>query len=187
MKTIVVFAGNRYPKNQEGYYLDLAYQMGRLLALSNFSVATGAGPGLMDIVLKGASEAGGETIGVALNLEGREYSLHAQKITFFDNVSERQQELINIGDAFLVLPGGIGTLHEVCDVIVQKKLKIIPPEKKLIFVGDYHKYFIKILNKITDDGFSNVPLNNFFYFVNDLPGAVSILQAEGQTDLVLSD
>jgi len=184
MKAVVVFAGNRYPKNQEKYFLDLAYQTGRLLALSDFLVVTGAGPGLMDAVLKGTSEAGGETMGVALNLEGREHSVHAQKIISFDNISDRQQELINIGDAFLVLPGGIGTLHEACDVIVQKKLKIISPEKKLIFVGDYYKDLIKIFNKITDDGFSNTPLQNFFHFVNDLPEAISLL--EGRPILALS-
>jgi uncharacterized protein (TIGR00730 family) len=176
MKTIVVFTGNRYPKEQEKYYLDLAYQTGKLLALNNFSVVTGAGPGLMDAVLKGASEAGGKTIGVALNLEGRDHSRYAKEIIAFDDLSDRQQKLIDLGDAYIALPGGIGTLHEVCDVIVRKKLKLIPHEKKLILVGDHYKDFIKILSQITDEGFSNIPLQNFFCSVSELPEVISLLK-----------
>ncbi|MFA6253716.1 MAG: LOG family protein [Candidatus Paceibacterota bacterium] len=166
MKKAVVFAGIRYPQEKQDYYLNLAYQTGKILAQKNFIVISGSGSGLMEAVLKGAVEAGGRTVGVALNLEGRNPSSYAQEVFCYDRLTDRQQKLIELGDVFIALPGGIGTLHEICDVIVQKKLKLIPFEKKLILVGDYYKNFCKLLNGITNDGFTNIPLENFFQVIN---------------------
>jgi len=178
MKIAVVFAGIRYPLEKKDYYLNLAYETGRILAQNNFVVASGAGPGLMEMVLKGAVEAGGKTLGIALNLEGRGPSSYAQELACYDNFSERQQKLISVGDIYLALPGGIGTVYEICDIIVRKKLKLISEDKKLILIGRDHKKFCELLSKITKDGFTNTPLENFFCMVDDPSEIIQIIQSK---------
>src|SRR4051812_18552771 len=92
-KTIAVFAASSVSKEKEKYYFDLAYETGKLLAQAGFVVASGAGPGLMDELMHGASEAGGQTIGIGLDLPGRFQSKYTASLSLFAKLSPRQDQL----------------------------------------------------------------------------------------------
>jgi len=176
-KTVVIFAGIRCSDNRKDYYYKLAYRTGKLLAENGLVVATGAGPGLMNMALKGAHEAGGKTIGVALDIAGREQSKYADTIFSFKDLKDRQKKLIEIGDAFIVLPGGTGTLHEMSEVIVQKKLKKIDPKKPIILISDFYKNIEAFFNNLTLEEFSNTPLDKLCKFAESPEKSIKIIKS----------
>ncbi len=153
IKNIAIFAGNGCKKEKEPEYFPLAHTMGELLAKNNFVTVTGAGAGLMEEALRGAFQAGGETIGVGLNFEGRKRSQYLTSSTEFDTLAPRQDKLIQTGDAYIALPGGVGTFYEIFNILALKRLKEIPPEKPLILVGTYYEDFEHMLKKMAKEGF----------------------------------
>src|SRR3990167_3106322 len=112
-KRVVVFAGNECVKEKEEYYYKIAYETGQLLARGGYLTVTGGGPGLMNEVSRGAVEAGGKTLGICLNVVGRNHSNFLTTREVFDHLNLRQDRLISLADAFIGLPGGVGTLYEI--------------------------------------------------------------------------
>lgn len=176
MKTIVVFCGNRCDGPQKKYFFDVAYQTGKLLAESGFVVATGGGEGLMDAVLRGAVEAGGTTIGVQFDVPGRRQSTFAQTVYRHSDIVERGRKLQSLGDAFIALPGGVGTIHEIFDVMVQKKVKHISADTPMIVIGDYFNFLKNFSDSISRNGFSNTPIEELCSFSDDTSAALHVLK-----------
>lgn len=110
-KKFVTVFGSSVPQPGDAEY-EYAYQLGKKLAQNNINVCSGGFQGIMDAVSKGAREGGAEAVGVTLDI----YNVHASKFlsqeikchTLFD----RLKNLIEIGDAYVVLQGGTGTLLE---------------------------------------------------------------------------
>jgi len=111
MKKIITIFGSSKPINNEEQYLT-AYNLGKKLALNGFDICTGGFNGIMEAASKGAVEGGGEAIGVTVNLWGGRINKYVTKEIVCDTLFERINKLINLGDAFVVLQGGTGTLLE---------------------------------------------------------------------------
>ncbi len=175
-KKIVVFAGNECLKEKEEYYYSLAYETGKLLAENNFITVTGGGPGLMDRVMKGAFENGGETYAVRLNLTGRKHSEYVTNFISFDDLNKRQDELLKMADGIISLPGGVGTFYEVFAVLALKRKGEYDKNKPLILVGDYFSEFEKLMGKMFKEGFAQKDLKSFYTKVSFCEEAIKNLR-----------
>jgi uncharacterized protein (TIGR00730 family) len=175
-KKIVVFGGSECLENRQSFFYPIAYETGKLLAQAGFITANGGGPGLMDQTARGAQENGGETIGICLNLEGREHSKFLTHKEAFDHLRPRQEKLINIGDAYMAIPGGIGTFYEIFEVITLKRKNDIPETKPLILISQYFQECVAILHKMEEEGFLGVDANTLYQIVDTPLEAVSILK-----------
>jgi uncharacterized protein (TIGR00730 family) len=113
-KTITVFGSSKPREGDEEY--NTAYKLGNLLAKSGFDVCTGGFMGTMEAVSKGANEFGAEVIGVTIDLWSSEPNKFITKEIKCDDILERVNKLVEIGDAFVVLQGGTGTLLELAAV-----------------------------------------------------------------------
>lgn len=113
-KTVTIF-GSSQPKQGEEQFLT-AYNLGVLLARNNFNVCTGGFQGIMNAVSKGASENGAEVIGVTVDLWGAMSSKYLTKEVKCKSLFERISTLIELGDAYVILQGGTGTLLELAAV-----------------------------------------------------------------------
>jgi hypothetical protein len=110
MKTITIF-GSSLPGEGSNAYED-ARRLGRLLAEQGFAVCNGGYGGLMAASARGAREAGGHTIGVTCTLwpgKANQWIVEEVRVA---NFMDRLTGLIERGDAYVVLPGGTGTLAE---------------------------------------------------------------------------
>lgn len=174
-KKIVIFAGNDAVKEREKYYFDLAYQTGKLLAEKGFVVVSGGGPGLMNEVSKGAYEAGGHTIGICLEIAGREHSKFLKEKEVFHELRERQARLISFADGFLALPGGIGTLYEIAEILALKRKYEISQSVPVILVDRYYKDFQIMMNKMENEGFAPTYLKTMYDVVDTPSEAVATL------------
>lgn len=115
MKKIITIFGSSKPVNNDEQYLT-AYNLGKNLALNGFDICTGGFNGIMEAASKGAVEGGGEAIGVTVNLWGGHINKFVTKEILCDTLLERINKLIEVGDAFVVLQGGTGTLLELAAV-----------------------------------------------------------------------
>ncbi len=115
MKKIITIFGSSKPVNNDEQYLT-AYNFGKNLALNGFDICTGGFNGIMEAASKGAVEGGGEAIGVTVNLWGGHINKFVTKEILCDTLLERINKLIELGDAFVVLQGGTGTLLELAAV-----------------------------------------------------------------------
>jgi uncharacterized protein (TIGR00730 family) len=110
MKTITIF-GSSLPHEASVAYTE-ARRLGQLLAASGFAICNGGYGGLMEASARGAREAGGHTIGVTCALWTSRANPWIEEEIQTHSFLERLTTLIERGDAYIVLPGGTGTLAE---------------------------------------------------------------------------
>jgi len=115
MKKRVTVFGSAFPKNGETEY-NTAYKLGSLLALKGFDVNTGGYMGIMEAVSKGVRDNGGRATGITLSYVKSKPNIYLDKIISCDSLFERVTKLIELGDAYIVLQGGTGTLLELAAV-----------------------------------------------------------------------
>lgn len=107
-------------------YFDLAYQVGQAMAKRNYSLVWGGGHvGMMGRVADGCRDGGGRVVGVIprfmVDLELAYVQAHELIVT--DDMRQRKAEMEKRSDGFLVLPGGIGTLEEMFEILTLRLLQ----------------------------------------------------------------
>jgi uncharacterized protein (TIGR00730 family) len=113
---ISVFGSARTPADHVSY--ELGVKVGAALAQAGFAVITGGGPGAMEAANKGAAEAGGQSIGLGIELPW-EASLNPY-VTFglnFRYFFVRKTMFVKYAQGYVVLPGGLGTLDELFEAM----------------------------------------------------------------------
>jgi hypothetical protein len=139
---VTVFGSARL-KEDHPYY-QLARSVGSRLARSGFTVMTGGGPGIMEAANRGAKEAGGRSVGcnIALPIEQKP-NPYLNKWVTFNHFFVRKVLLVKYSYAFVVMPGGVGTLDELFEVITliqTKKIMNFP----VVLIGK--EYFRDIMD-----------------------------------------
>ncbi|MEE9272051.1 MAG: TIGR00730 family Rossman fold protein [Robiginitomaculum sp.] len=123
-KSICVFCGAS--KGVESYYFDLAQDCGAQIAKRNYRLIYGGGSfGLMGAVAQSAYDAGGDVLGIIpkflTEIEGLMSNIEHKIVA---NMHERKHEMHKRSDAYIVLPGGIGTLEEAIEVMSWMRLHL---------------------------------------------------------------
>jgi len=113
---VTVFGSARFPEGHPHY--ELARAIGRALAGAGYAVMTGGGPGIMEAANRGAKDAGGVSIGcnIRLPLE-QQPNPYLDRFIEFDHFFIRKVMLVKYSSAFVIMPGGFGTLDEAFEVI----------------------------------------------------------------------
>jgi len=113
---VTVFGSARYEDGHE--YYDLAREVGAELAKAGFAVMTGGGPGIMEAANRGAREAGGYSIGCNIQLPKEQHpNPYLDRFIEFEHFFVRKVMLVKYSSAFVVLPGGFGTMDEAFEVM----------------------------------------------------------------------
>lgn len=134
MPTAAIFGGSNFkPDSIES---QTAEKIARKLAEKGFDICTGGYGGVMEAALKGAAEFPVKRIGVgAESLAGRKFNKYVSVKIVAKNYMARLEKLIEIGDVYIVLPGGSGSLLELAAVWALKERGEIP-DKTIICVGE---------------------------------------------------
>ncbi len=123
---VTVFGSARFDENHQ--YYKLARQLGRRLAESGFAVMTGAGPGIMEAANRGCQEAGGLSIGANIHLPNEQKpNDYLDKYVEFEHFFVRKVMLVKFSCAFVVMPGGFGTLDEIFETLTLMQTGKIDP------------------------------------------------------------
>jgi uncharacterized protein (TIGR00730 family) len=134
LKSVCVYCGSSNTTKPE--YLDLASRFGAALAARGLRMVYGGGAvGLMGRCAKAAHEAGGDVLGVMPRfLERREITYEAVTHRMVDTMHERKHVMFEESDAFVVLPGGIGTLEEAVETLSWARLGL--HAKPMVFLSE---------------------------------------------------
>ena len=157
-KTVTVF-GSSLPVQGESEYED-AYSIGKLLAQNNLNICSGGFQGIMDAVSKGAIEYGSEAIGITVDLFNAKPSKHLTNEIKCNTLFERIDKLITSGDAYIILPGGTGTLVEL-SLVWESINKGLIKKKPIACYGAMWKKIIDEIEKriVTEERETNLVLS----------------------------
>lgn len=125
---VTVFGSARFSDGHP--YYETAKELGQRLAEEGFAVMTGGGPGVMEAANRGAREAGGVSIGCNIQLPKEQVpNPYLDKFVEFEHFFVRKVMLVKYSSAFVVMPGGFGTLDEAFEVVTlvqTEKLESFP-------------------------------------------------------------
>lgn len=141
---VSVFGTGRAQPGAPAY--ELAEQVGRALAQAGFVVANGGYRGTMHAAAQGAARAGGAVIGVTCsafkNSVANEYI--TREVTTC-SLEERLNTLVRIGQAYVVLPGGTGTLLELALVWELKNKRFLDRSKPIVLAGAFWRPLVDLV------------------------------------------
>ncbi|MGB0843203.1 MAG: TIGR00730 family Rossman fold protein [Alphaproteobacteria bacterium] len=137
-------------------HLDGAYTLGKILAGQNFDLVYGGGRrGLMGQVANGMSEAGGHVTGIIPKFltDFEVGNLDADDLQIVDDMHERKMGMFNAAAAFIILPGGLGTLEELFEVLTWKQLR--QHDKPIIIVnkGGFWQPIADMITQMRDQAY----------------------------------
>lgn len=141
-KTITVF-GSSIPCEGDEEYLT-AYSLGQLLAHNGFSLCTGGYSGIMEAVSRGAAENDAEVIGVTMAEWESLPNKYLTKNIVCEDLFKRIQTLVQLGDGFVILKGGTGTLLELA-AVWEFMNKNVLPVKPVVCHSIMWKHMIELM------------------------------------------
>jgi len=133
----VSFFGSARTRPEDPYY-ELTSRIAAEFAIRGYTVITGGGPGIMEAANKGAAEAGGNSVGLNINLPfEQEPNIFANLPLSFKYFFVRKVMFIKYALAFICMPGGFGTLDEVFEALTLIQTKRIKPFPVILVGSDY--------------------------------------------------
>ncbi len=155
VSSLCVFCGaqNDVPK----YYLEMGAEFGRMLAEGGIRLIYGGGDcGVMGATANAVLSHGGQVTGVfpisLRTLENEHRSL--TEIVIVGSMHERKKLMFDLSEAFIILPGGFGTMDEMFEILTWKQLKL---HSKPVIIVNYKGYWdplIKLMDNIVATGFA---------------------------------
>ncbi len=173
MTKIVTIFGSARVKEGELEYKS-AFELGKALAETGFMICNGGYGGIMEASAKGAKSVGGKTIGVIVDTFSRTPNNYIDEAIIKNNLLERLQKLIELGDAYIVLKGGTGTLAELA-IAWEFMNKGLMEEKPIIILNNFWEPVVKTLkDELAWEGLENC--TKYVLKVNSPKECVEVLQ-----------
>jgi uncharacterized protein (TIGR00730 family) len=154
IKALTVFCGSKSGNNPS--FLQAATVLGNLLAQENIELVYGGGnKGLMGALANGCLDQGGKVIGIMpkLLLEWEAQHTGLTELIITENMHDRKKILYEKGDAGLVLPGGMGTLDELFEMLTWNNLKIHNKKVFILNIDGCYNSLIQLLENMDTNGF----------------------------------
>jgi uncharacterized protein (TIGR00730 family) len=150
---IVVYLGSSSGNNE--HFKESARALGKWIGESgNTLVYGGANAGLMGEVANATLEAGGKVIGVLPDITAIQNRKHQGLTQYIETatMAERKAKMIELADAFVALPGGIGTIDEITDVLSLSSLDVVTCPIVLFNTDGYYEPFRALIRNIIENG-----------------------------------
>ena len=154
IKSVAVYCGHQYGKDPA--YVRDARKIGELLARNKITLVFGGGNvGLMGTVASAAFENGGEVIGISTtHVVSLQEPAHKDiNVKIVDGLSARKEEMFDLSDAFVILPGGIGTLDELTDIMTKQQVGESHKPIYMMNTAKYWEIFGQVMTHMQIEGF----------------------------------
>jgi uncharacterized protein (TIGR00730 family) len=174
---VTVFGSARIPRDDPNY--DLAREMGAAIARLGFTVMTGGGPGIMEAANRGAKEAGGRSVGCNIELPYEQaanaYLDVCVRMHYF---FVRKALLVKYSYAFVVMPGGAGTLDELFEALTLIQTAKIKNFPVVIMGTDYWKGLIDFMNTMAHRGMIAEADLSLIFATNSVDEAIAHIRSK---------
>lgn len=148
---VTVFGSARFKENH--LYYDQAREFGKRIALSGMTTMTGGGPGIMEAANRGAFENGGKSVGcnIQLPFEQKENPYLHKSVTF-EHFFVRKVLLVKYSYAFIIMPGGFGTMDELFETLTLVQTKTISQFPVVLFGKEYYTPLLTTIKEMEKQG-----------------------------------
>jgi uncharacterized protein (TIGR00730 family) len=156
IRSLCVLCGSR--EGTEPAYRSAAIRLGQLMAGRGVRLVYGGGSiGLMGVIADAVIEAGGEVIGVIPDFLIRYEVGHGRltDLVVTDSMHDRKRRMFEMADAFVVLPGGLGTLDETFEIVTWKQLRLHDSPIIVLNVDGYWSPLLALLHATIRGGFAD--------------------------------
>ncbi len=144
---VTIYGSARITAHDELY--SQTEEIARRLGEMGFSIITGGGPGVMEAANKGALKAGVASVGLNIELpEEQINNAYTTKSITFSHFFARKVMLVKYATAFIILPGGLGTLDELTEILTLMQTHKIKPFPVVLFNSEYWKGFLDWLRSV---------------------------------------
>jgi uncharacterized protein (TIGR00730 family) len=169
---ITVFGSARF-KNDHPYYRQ-SEEFGKRIAQLGFTTMTGGGPGIMEAANKGAFENGGESVGCNIQLPfEQKANPYLHKSITFEHFFVRKVLLVKYSYAFIIMPGGFGTMDEFFETLTLVQTKTLTQFPIVLFGKEYYKEMMEAMNDMALKGTISKEDMNLVLFTDDFDEAMS--------------
>lgn len=176
IKTITVYAASS--SQIDSVYFDAATQLGQLLAQHNIACINGAGSkGLMSSVSDAVLSAGGKVIGVIPQFMIDEGWCHnsLSELIVTPDMHIRKQTMAEHSDACIALPGGVGTLEELLEIITWKQLGLYAKPIIILNINHFYDDLLRMLDKIHREKFIHPKHTHIWHVAKNPEEAIDII------------
>lgn len=181
IKNVCVYCGSS--SRVEELYKDAARALGQLIAAQGWDVVYGGGRvGLMGIVADSALAAGSKVYGIIpRHIQTREVQhTDLTELHVVESMHIRKQMMVDRADAFVILPGGLGTLDELFELLTWRQLGLHDKPVVIVNVNGYWTKLIEAISHIAASGFMRAEDLGAFSVVSDVSQVPAALKAAPQ-------
>ena len=167
MKNIAVFCGSAVGNRE--VYISKTHQLGKLFVKNDFSLVYGSGNvGLMGVLADSMLEENGTVIGVIPQhlVDVEVNHKHITQTHVVETMSERKTLINDLSDAYLILPGGFGTLDEFFEMLTLNQLGIIKKPIGVFNIDGYYDKMFELIDHFVQERFIR-PEHKNLYFISD--------------------
>jgi len=148
---VTVFGSARF--KEDNPYYESAFQFGKRIAAMGFTTMTGGGPGIMEAANKGAFENGGKSVGCNIKLPFEQKSNdYLHKSITFEHFFVRKVLLVKYSYAFIIMPGGFGTMDEFFETLTLVQTRSITNFPIVLFGKEYYQPLLEMIEWMAEHG-----------------------------------
>ena len=148
---ITVFGSARF--KEDHHFYTCGQEFGKRIAELGFTTMTGGGPGIMEAANRGAFENGGMSVGCNIKLPFEQSSnKYLHKSMTFEFFFTRKTMLIKYSYAFIIMPGGFGTMDEFFETLTLVQTKTITSFPLVLFGKEYYKELMDVMHDMARKG-----------------------------------
>lgn len=176
---VTVFGSARFTEDHR--YYQLAREVGAALARAGFAVMTGGGGGIMEAANRGAKEAGGISLGCNIQLPREQIpNKYLDKFILFQHFFARKVMLVKYSTAFVVMPGGFGTLDEAFEIVTLMQTDKLEHFPLIAVGGDFWDDFVGFMrDTMLQEGTISAEDMRFIHRANSADEVIEVIRQAG--------
>ncbi len=183
---VTVFGSARF---KEGHpYYEQARKISGEIAKLGFTIMTGGGPGIMEAANRGAKEVGGRSVGCNIVLPAEQsHNAYLDRWVNIKYFFVRKTLLIKYSYAFVVMPGGFGTMDEFFEAITLIQTKKISQFPIIIMDREFHKQLLAHIETMKNNGTISPDDYKYFLLTDSIPDAVEYIRQHSIVEFNLKE
>jgi uncharacterized protein (TIGR00730 family) len=178
---ITVFGSARFKEDHQYYQAAMAF--GKGIAKLGMTTMTGGGPGIMEAANRGAFEVGGKSVGCNIELPFEQKpNPYIQKSFTFKYFFARKVLMVKYSYAFVIMPGGFGTMDELFETLTLIQTDIISHFPVVLFGKNYYQPMIDYLKEMVESGTISASDLDLFLLTDDVEEGLRHIKKHIRTD-----